>query len=205
MRRCRCAWTVGWLLAASRGRDSLSASEGATARIDARRHRSLLRRLPQRQGESRRTVLSTLDPDNPGAEPDVWEKVVRKLRVRYMPPAGAPRPDEQTYDSLISHFETSLDRAAAAKPNPGRTDTFRRLNRTEYHNAVRDLLAVDVDVAPLLPKDDSSHGFDNITVGELSPTLLERYLGCGAQDQPAGGGSAGAAPRAATSSWFPPT
>ena len=102
---------------------------------------------------------------------------MRKLRVRYMPPAGAPRPDAQTYNSLISHFETSLDRAAAARPNPGRTDTFRRLNRTEYQNSVRDLLAVELDVTAMLPKDDSSHGFDNLTVGELSPTLLERYLG----------------------------
>ena len=122
-------------------------------------------------------MLSTLDSDNPGSRPDVWEKVVRKLRVRYMPPAGVPRPDAQTYNSLISHFETSLDRAAAARPNPGRTDTFRRLNRTEYQNSVRDLLAVEPDVAAMLPKDDSSHGFDNLTVGELSPTLLERYLG----------------------------
>src|SRR5204863_7794358 len=71
---------------------------------------------------------------------------------------------------------SALDRAAAAKPNPGRTDTFRRLNRTEYHNAIRDLLDLDVDVSALLPKDESSHGFDNVTVGELSPTLLERYL-----------------------------
>jgi hypothetical protein len=122
-------------------------------------------------------ALSTLDPDNPGDRPDVWEKVVRKLRVRYMPPAGMPRPDAQTYNSLISHFEISLDRAAAAKPNPGRTDTFRRLNRTEYQNSIRDLLAVGLDVTAMLPKDDSSHGFDNLTVGELSPTLLERYLG----------------------------
>jgi Protein of unknown function (DUF1592)/Protein of unknown function (DUF1588)/Protein of unknown function (DUF1585)/Protein of unknown function (DUF1587)/Protein of unknown function (DUF1595) len=106
----------------------------------------------------------------------VWEKVVRKLRARYMPPVGLPRPDESTYDSVVSSLENSLDRIAAAKPDPGRTDTFRRLNRTEYHNAIRDLLALDIDVSSLLPSDDSSHGFDNVTVGELSPTLLERYL-----------------------------
>ena len=93
-----------------------------------------------------------------------------------MPPPGRPRPDEATYDSVVSYLETSLDRAAAAHPNPGRTDTFRRLNRTEYQNAIRDLLALDVDVSALLPKDDVSHGFDNVGVGELSPTLLERYL-----------------------------
>jgi len=93
-----------------------------------------------------------------------------------MPPVGLPRPDESTYESVVSSLESSLDRIAAAKPDPGRTDTFRRLNRTEYHNAIRDLLALDIDVSSLLPSDDSSHGFDNVTVGELSPTLLERYL-----------------------------
>src|SRR5262245_14540254 len=120
--------------------------------------------------------LSTLNPDNPGENPDVWEKVVRKLRVRYMPPAGAPQPDARTYDALVAHLESGLDRAAVAKSNPGRTATFRRLNRTEYQNAIRDLLAVELDVSSLLPKDDSSHGFDNVIVGELSPMLLERYL-----------------------------
>ena len=120
-------------------------------------------------------ALDTLPPE-PGENPEAWEKVVRKLRGRMMPPPGRPRPDEAAYDSVVSYLETSLDRAAAARPNPGRTDTFRRLNRTEYHNAIRDLLALDVDVSSLLPKDDVSHGFDNVGVGELSPTLLERYL-----------------------------
>jgi hypothetical protein len=108
--------------------------------------------------------------------PDTWEKVVRRLRARQMPPAGVPRPDERTYNAVLSSLETSLDSAAAANPNPGRTDTFRRLNRTEYRNAVRDLLSVDVDVAALLPAEESSHGFDNVTVGDLSPTLLDRYM-----------------------------
>ncbi|MCM3881208.1 MAG: DUF1592 domain-containing protein [Vicinamibacterales bacterium] len=121
-------------------------------------------------------VLSTLDVTNPGAEPERWELVVRKLRARAMPPPGRPRPDEAAYGVLISHLEASLDRAAAANPDPGRTDTFRRLNRTEYRNAIRDLLNVDIDVETLLPSDDSSHGFDNISVGGLSPMLLERYL-----------------------------
>jgi Protein of unknown function (DUF1592)/Protein of unknown function (DUF1588)/Protein of unknown function (DUF1585)/Protein of unknown function (DUF1587)/Protein of unknown function (DUF1595)/Cytochrome C oxidase, cbb3-type, subunit III len=120
--------------------------------------------------------LESLNPENPAAAPEAWEKVVRKLRVRYMPPAGLPRPDEGTYDAVVARLEAALDAGAAGKPNPGRTDTFRRLNRTEYRNAVRDLLGIEVDVSSLLPKDDSSHGFDNITVGELSPTLLDRYL-----------------------------
>src|SRR4030095_8286288 len=93
-----------------------------------------------------------------------------------MPPVGEERPDEATYDAVIKSLETSLDRPSAAHPNPGRTSTIRRLTRTEYRNAVRDLLAVDVDVTSLLPADESSYGFDNVTVGDLSPTLLDRYV-----------------------------
>jgi mono/diheme cytochrome c family protein len=109
--------------------------------------------------------------------PEVWEKVVRKLRARQMPPVGKKdRPDEATYDAVIAYLEASLDRAAAAHPNPGRTSTLRRLTRTEYQNAIRDLLALDIDAASLLPADESSYGFDNVTVGDLSPTLLDRYV-----------------------------
>ena len=124
-----------------------------------------------------KTADIVLDPtEDVAAHPEVWEKAVRKLRTRTMPPAALPRPDEDAYRSLIAGIENRLDAAAAARPNPGRTDTFRRLNRTEYHNAIRDLLALDVDVNALLPSDDASHGFDNVTVGTLSPTLLERYV-----------------------------
>jgi mono/diheme cytochrome c family protein len=121
-------------------------------------------------------VLTTLDSADVGPDAERWELVVRKLRARSMPPAGRPRPSEAAYDELIGHLETSLDRVAAANPDPGRTDTFRRLNRTEYQNAIRDLLDLEVDVETMLPGDDSSHGFDNISVGGLSPMLLERYL-----------------------------
>ena len=111
-----------------------------------------------------------------GQTPELWEKVLRKIRARQMPPAGSPRPDEATYNAEIATLETALDRAAAAAPNPGRTATLRRLTRTEYQNAVRDLLGLDVDVTSLLPADESSYGFDNVTVGDLSPTLLDRYI-----------------------------
>lgn len=121
-------------------------------------------------------TLAAIDVQRVGENAETWEKVVRKLRGRMMPPPGRPRPDDPTYGSLVSYLETSLDRSATATPNPGRTDTFRRLNRTEYQNAIRDLLALEVDVTSLLPKDDVSHGFDNVGVGEFSPTLLERYL-----------------------------
>ena len=105
-----------------------------------------------------------------------WERVIRKVRTRTMPPPGMPRPDEATYERLSSWLEAELDRAAAAKPDPGRP-LIRRLNRTEYANAIRDLLALDVDVASLLPPDDSAFGFDNISdLLGVSPALLERYL-----------------------------
>ena len=107
---------------------------------------------------------------------EVWEKVVRRLRARHMPPAGKKRPDEATYNTLLSGLEGSLEKFAAQHPRAGRVDTLRRLNRTEYRNAIRDLLALDIDAAALLPADESSHGFDNITVGDLSPTLLNRYI-----------------------------
>ncbi len=120
--------------------------------------------------------LEGLDVAQPAADAATWEKVVRKLRSRMMPPAGAPKPSDASYDALVAHLEGALDRAAAARPNPGRVETFRRLSRAEYQNAVRDILALDVDVAALLPKDDASHGFDNVSTTDLSPTLLERYL-----------------------------
>ncbi|MDE0104994.1 MAG: DUF1592 domain-containing protein [Bryobacterales bacterium] len=105
-----------------------------------------------------------------------WETVVRKLRGRHMPPVGLPRPDESTYGSVVAWLEERLDAAAARNPDPGRTETFRRLTRTEYRNAIRDLLALDVDLSTVLPRDESSSGFDNITVGDLSPALLEAYV-----------------------------
>jgi hypothetical protein len=111
-----------------------------------------------------------------GRHAEIWEKVVRKLRARQMPPVGRERPDAATYDAVIASLETLLDRAARADPNPGRTATIRRLTRTEYQNAIRDLLALEVDVSSLLPADESSYGFDNVTVGDLSPTLLDRYI-----------------------------
>ena len=101
---------------------------------------------------------------------------MRKLRTGMMPPPNMPQPSMEDRRALLSWLETSLDKAAAAKPNPGRTETLRRLNRTEYQNAIRDLLSVDIDAASLLPADESGHGFDNVTVGDLPPALLDRYI-----------------------------
>src|SRR5687767_1599827 len=110
------------------------------------------------------------------AHHEAWEKVALKLRAHQMPPLGSRQPDASTHAAALSSLEGALDRLGATQPNPGRTDTFRRLNRTEYRNAIRDLLALDIDPASLLPSDSASYGFDNVTVGNLSPTLLESYV-----------------------------
>ncbi|MCA1685385.1 MAG: DUF1587 domain-containing protein, partial [Planctomycetia bacterium] len=120
--------------------------------------------------------LDAIAAEGVDRHPDAWEKVVRRLAARQMPPEGTVRPKGREYDAIVSALTGSLDRRAAAHPEPGRTGTFRRLNRTEYQNAIRDLLALDVDAAALLPADESSHGFDNVTVGDLSPTLMDRYI-----------------------------
>ena len=119
--------------------------------------------------------LSGVDLANLAAHGDVWENVAPSLKVGRCPPWPST-PDEATYESLVAHPRDLLDQIAATNPNPGRTQTFRRLTRTEYQNAIRDLLAVDVETDALLPADDSSFGFDNVTVGNLSPTLMEKYL-----------------------------
>ena len=120
--------------------------------------------------------LSALDMNDVAANAAIWEKVVRKLDAGMMPPAGMPRPDAATVHNLVGSLTTVLDREGLAHPNPGRA-SLHRLNRTEFANAIRDLLAIDIDVTALLPADDSSAGFDNIADAlGVSPVLLERYL-----------------------------
>jgi uncharacterized protein DUF1592/uncharacterized protein DUF1588/uncharacterized protein DUF1587/uncharacterized protein DUF1585/uncharacterized protein DUF1595 len=120
--------------------------------------------------------LESLDLSNLGNNGETWEKILRKLRNREMPPVGMPRPQEVTYQALVSAIESERDRVAQVRPNPGRP-TLHRLNRTEYANAVRDLLALEIDVSEMLPADDIGYGFDNIgDVLQVSPVLLERYL-----------------------------
>ncbi len=121
--------------------------------------------------------LDALDLSAVAANADHWEPVVRKLRAGLMPPAGLPRPDPATLDGFRTWLETQLDGATAAHPNPGRTASFHRLNRAEYSNAIRDLLALEIDVDDFLPADDAGYGFDNIGgVLRMSQSLLERYL-----------------------------
>jgi mono/diheme cytochrome c family protein len=122
-------------------------------------------------------MLDKMDLADVRGDAEVWEKVVRKVRVGMMPPQGMPRPDAATQAALVSWLENTLDRGAAAHPNPGRA-LLQRLNRAEYANAIRDLLALEVDTTSLLPPDDSAYGFDNISdVLGFSPVLLERYIG----------------------------
>jgi cytochrome c5 len=120
--------------------------------------------------------LQGADPSRPAADPTTWEKVIRKVGAGAMPPAGAPRPDQASLDGMVQWLSTSLDQRAVARPNPGRP-VLHRLNRAEYANAIRDLIALDIDASTLLPPDPISHGFDNMADAlDVSPALLERYL-----------------------------
>ncbi|MEE2790274.1 MAG: DUF1592 domain-containing protein [Acidobacteriota bacterium] len=123
-------------------------------------------------------ALDTVDPGRPEAHPEVWEKVITKLRAGSMPPPRRPRPDEATYRVVAEHLEGALDAAWSSRPNPGRGSAVHRLNRTEYANAVRDLFALEVDVESLLPGDETADGsFDNFAdVLTISRSHLERYL-----------------------------
>ena len=125
-------------------------------------------------------TLDTLDLATVGEDASAWEQVVRKLRAGLMPPAGQRRPDDDTNDAFQAWLETQLDDAWAVRSDPGRTATFHRLNRVEYRNAIRDLLALEIEVDDFLPADDASFGFDNIGgVLRMSQSLLERYLAAG--------------------------
>ena len=120
--------------------------------------------------------LDSVDLTDVSAQPELLEKVIRKLRTGTMPPEGLPAPSPEQRHTMVAWLESSLDEVAAASPNPGRTETLRRLNRTEYQNAIRDLLKLDIDASSLLPPDESGYGFDNVIVGDLTPSLLDRYL-----------------------------
>ena len=122
-------------------------------------------------------LLDKADAEQVSNSTDSWERVVVQLRSRSMPPANMPRPDNATYDAVATWLETELDRAALARPNPGRPADLHRLNRTEYANAVRDLIGVEIDAASMLPPDAQAHGFDtNADALGVEPALLDRYL-----------------------------
>ena len=184
-------YTIALIVAATMAIAAGTTASGAQSdrplgtRSDLSRHTPVLQRYCVGCHNARtRTAdlaLDNIDINDIAAHPEIWEKVVRKLRTGAMPPAGMPRPDTATYESLASGLEAALDAAAVSRPQPG-APWLHRLNRTEYANAIRDLLALEIDAATLLPADDAAAGFDN-NAGALgiSPTLLERYLSAAAK------------------------
>jgi len=182
-----CVVLAAWMVVISpasgylRAAGPAQSAAGSQTRADVSPQRALLNRYCTAcHNERLKTAglaLDSLDVHDVSQDAEAWEQVARKLRAGVMPPSGRPRPDEATYDQFVAWLETELDRAAAVRPNPGRTQTFHRLNRAEYQNAVRDLLALEIDVTSFLPADDSSYGFDNIAgVLKISQSLMERYL-----------------------------
>jgi mono/diheme cytochrome c family protein len=127
-------------------------------------------------------MLDTVDADQVPNSAEAWEKVIVKLRSRAMPPPGARRPDNAVYDRVATWLEDALDRAAAVHVNPGRPGELHRLNRTEYGNAIRDLLGLEIDPRAMLPADEQAHGFStNADALSIQPALLDRYLSAAAK------------------------
>ena len=187
-------WTAAGVLALAGFVGTLGAQQspnGVSVPTDDAPHHALVNQYCLSCHNSRTQTaglaLDTISAEDLDANWEAWEKVVRKLRARQMPPAGGRRPDEAAYRAALASLESALDSVAAATPNPGRTDTFRRLNRTEYQNAIRDLLALDVDVASLLPSDSSSYGFDKCDGRHPLPHLVGALRLGGGEDQPVGG------------------
>ena len=122
-------------------------------------------------------IIPEISHESVVREAETWERVIRKLQTRAMPPQQMPRPSEVEYQEFVAFLENTIDRSAAVRPNPGRVNAFHRLNRREYRNAIRDIFDLDYDASALLPPDDSGYGFDNIAdVLTVSPMLTERYL-----------------------------
>ncbi len=173
-------WFGLWLATATHvragGAQQATASPDASAQASALLSRYCITCHNQRAGAGG-LALDSSEITAVADHPDMWEKVVRKLLGGVMPPPGRPRPDQVAYDGLRSWLETQLDAAAVANPNPGRTETFHRLNRHEYANAVRDLFGMEFDIASSLPADDASYGFDNIAGAlRISDSAMEQYL-----------------------------
>ncbi len=127
-------------------------------------------------GFSLEGVLDHLDDAGIATEAETWEKVVQKMRAATMPPSNRPQPSAEERLAALHWLTSTLDAASETNPNPGRTEALRHLSRTEYRNAVRDLIALDIDAEALLPSDESGHGFDNVILGDLPPALLDRYV-----------------------------
>jgi Protein of unknown function (DUF1592)/Protein of unknown function (DUF1588)/Protein of unknown function (DUF1585)/Protein of unknown function (DUF1587)/Protein of unknown function (DUF1595)/Planctomycete cytochrome C len=177
-----CLAFTGFLGALMSSGSTVMVAQGSTAVATADQNSSavLSKYCITCHNEKRKTaglMIDKLDLLNVGEDAETWEKIARKFRTQEMPPPGAPRPDKASYSTVTAHLENALDNAAAANPNPGRV-AVHRLNRSEYTNAIRDLLDLDVDGRKLLSADDAEQeGFDNVaSVLTVSPALLENYL-----------------------------
>ena len=188
------AWTFGATSAQQRPQEPVAGEAGQSAQAVVNTYCITCHSDKARTGG---LTLEHADLVNISKGAQTWEKAIRKVRAGMMPPPGMPRPDKATLDGFSSFLETSIDQAAATNPRPGRA-TVHRLNRTEYANAVRDLLAHDVDATALLPPDDESSGFDNIAdVLNVPPSLMERYLSASWNISRAATGNPGISPSTA--------
>jgi len=173
-----CLFAVLWLV--SSRPQLLAATPQETAASSATEQRALVDKYcvtcHNQRAKTGGLVLENMDLTRVTEGAEVWEKVIRRVRGGMMPPVGMARPDKASLDSFASYLETSIDKVAAAKPNPGQT-VLHRLNRAEYGNAIRDLFSLDVDVTSYLPADYEAYGFDNIADAlTMSPALMDRYL-----------------------------
>jgi mono/diheme cytochrome c family protein len=180
--------SIEWQQSAAAGRQATPADQRST--LDAGRSATPARQLVgkycvtchNQRLKTANVMLDLADADHVGNSAETWEKVVVQLRSRSMPPPGRQRPDNAMYDATASWLENELDRAAVANPNPGRPADLHRLNRTEYANAVRDLISVEIDGTEMLPPDEQAHGFDtNADALTVVPALLDRYLSAAAK------------------------
>ncbi|MEQ1897828.1 MAG: DUF1592 domain-containing protein [Vicinamibacterales bacterium] len=190
--------SIGMVQAAQPGQSAAASAAPAGATHKALLDRNCITCHSERnKANAGRLALDGVDVTRPADRPEVWEKVISKLKAGLMPPAGRPRPEPAAKDALVAFLEGELDRKAAASPDPGRTETFHRLNRAEYQNAIRDLFGLEMDVKPYLPADDASYGFDNIAgVLKISQSRLEQYLSAGRRISRAALGSPLSAPAA---------
>ena len=177
--------SVGVLLLSSTGQTQTPSTQQNTQAAGAAASAAVKQYCIGCHSAALKTGGVVLDPaalSHASTDAETWERAIKQLRARSMPPVPMPRPDAATYERVASYLETELDRAAAAKPNPGDLPNLHRLTRTEYHNAIRDLLGVDnlpkeMDYTLLLPADNASSGFDNIAdLLYVSPATMERYL-----------------------------
>ena len=167
---------VTFVLAGAVAMDAQQASSNAASATSPTLVESYCLTCHNERTKSGEMVLQGKDLSDVAADPETWERVVRKLRAGTMPPRGRPRPDAAVQAAFVDRLEADLDAAAAATPNPGRSGVH-RLNRVEYANTVRDLLDLEIDSAALLPPDTASFGFDNIADAlSVSPGLMERYM-----------------------------